>query len=80
MFNWRFIYHLEFLDAEEKLVHRTKESFFSLVEHEEKIPPKITLQVWDADTFSADDYLGRIRGYYRGRLLGLLYCTVKSDV
>lgn len=48
------------MDAEEKIVHRIKESIYSLVENEEKLPPKLNLQVWDADIISADDFLGSL--------------------
>lgn len=44
--------------AEEKIVISKKESMFSWDETEYKIPPRLTLQVWDADHFSADDFLG----------------------
>ena len=57
-FNWRFIYPFEYLSAEEKMVIKKKESAFSLDETEYKVPPRLTLQVWDADHFSADDFLG----------------------
>ncbi len=44
--------------AEEKIVISKKESMFSWDETEYKIPARLTLQVWDADHFSADDFLG----------------------
>lgn len=37
---------------------KTKAGFFDLDETEMKIPCKLTLQVWDNDTFSRDDILG----------------------
>uniref|UniRef100_A0A4W6ERR3 Otoferlin a n=1 Tax=Lates calcarifer TaxID=8187 RepID=A0A4W6ERR3_LATCA len=46
-FNWRFVFPFDYLMAEEKIT-------------EYKIPPRLTLQVWDADHFSADDFLGAI--------------------
>lgn len=57
-FNWRFVYPFDYLMAEEKIVISKKESMFSWDETEYKIPPRLTLQVWDADHFSADDFLG----------------------
>uniref|UniRef100_A0A665X0R4 Otoferlin a n=1 Tax=Echeneis naucrates TaxID=173247 RepID=A0A665X0R4_ECHNA len=59
-FNWRFVFPFDYLLAEEKIVISKKESMFSWDETEYKIPPRLTLQVWDADHFSADDFLGAI--------------------
>lgn len=58
-FNWRFVFPFDYLMAEEKIVISKKESMFSWDETEYKIPARLTLQVWDADHFSADDFLGR---------------------
>lgn len=57
-FNWRYIFPFDYLAAEEKIVISKKESMFSWDETEYKIPARLTLQVWDADHFSADDFLG----------------------
>ncbi|KAJ8355679.1 hypothetical protein SKAU_G00184730 [Synaphobranchus kaupii] len=57
-FNWRFVFPFDYLVAEEKIVISKKESLFSWDETEYKIPARLTMQVWDADHFSADDFLG----------------------
>ncbi|KAF1610144.1 UNVERIFIED_CONTAM: Myoferlin, partial [Eudyptes pachyrhynchus] len=66
-FNWRFVFSFEYLAAEQ-LCHDTppalspspprQEHFWSLDETVLKVPPKLILQVWDNDKFSADDFLG----------------------
>ncbi|KAJ8922149.1 hypothetical protein NQ315_004084 [Exocentrus adspersus] len=58
-FNWRFVFPFEYLSTENKLVIRRKESIFAAEETEFKIPCRLTLQVWDNDTLSRDDFLGK---------------------
>merc|ERR1711953_1407198 len=53
-FNWRFVFPFEYLPAEEKIVITRKESMFSWDETVSKIPPRLNLQVWDADSFNCD--------------------------
>ncbi|KAM9252467.1 fer-1-like protein 5 [Cariama cristata] len=57
-FNWRFVFSFEYLAAEQLCVLPQKEHFWSLDETVRKVPPKLILQVWDNDKFSADDFLG----------------------
>ncbi|XP_065603663.1 fer-1-like protein 5 [Cyrtonyx montezumae] len=57
-FNWRFIFPFQYLVAEKCCVLPRKEHFWSLDETVVKLPPKLILQVWDNDKFSADDFLG----------------------
>ena len=51
-FNWRFIFPFEYLAAEEKIVITRKESLFSWDENVSMVPPRLDMQVWDADSFS----------------------------
>nr|XP_009680782.1 PREDICTED: myoferlin-like [Struthio camelus australis] len=57
-FNWRFVFSFDYLPAEQLCVLPRKEHFWSLDETVLKVPPKLILQVWDNDKFSADDFLG----------------------
>ncbi|KAJ8392183.1 hypothetical protein AAFF_G00077510 [Aldrovandia affinis] len=57
-FNWRFLFPFDYLPAEQLCAIEKKEHFWSLDKAEAKTPPKITIQIWDNDKFSFDDYLG----------------------
>ncbi|KAI5609942.1 dysferlin isoform X9 [Silurus asotus] len=57
-FNWRLLFPFHYLPAEQLCTIDKKEHFWSLDKAETKIPPKLTIQIWDNDKFSFDDYLG----------------------
>ncbi|CAF3792253.1 unnamed protein product, partial [Rotaria sp. Silwood1] len=57
-FNWRFLFDFDYLDIEEKIVFEAKDSVFQVGNTTKKIPPRIIIRVYDADFFSADDFLG----------------------
>ena len=68
-FNWRFIFPFDYLKAEEKIVFaRTESLLFDFDESQLKVPAKLTLQVWDADIVSADDFLGEHSAAVTGRV------------
>lgn len=52
-FNWRFVFDFNYLPAEQTMVVKKKEHFWSLDETETKMPPCLTIQIWDNDKFSA---------------------------
>ncbi len=55
-FNWRFTYDFDYLTTEQNLVVKKREHFWSLDETEIKLPPVLTIQVWDNDKFSAVNF------------------------
>ncbi|KAF6772537.1 hypothetical protein AHF37_08773 [Paragonimus kellicotti] len=60
-FNWRFVFpFFLFLPAENTVVVRRKEHFWSLDATETRVRPSLIMQVWDNDLFSADDFLGTL--------------------
>ncbi|KAA0718022.1 Myoferlin Fer-1-like protein 3 [Triplophysa tibetana] len=59
-FNWRFVFGFEYLPAEQLCLVSRKEHFWNLDKTEFRIPPKLTIQIWDNDKFSLDDYLGTV--------------------
>lgn len=58
-FNWRFVFHFDYLPTEKEITYKKKESFFSLEESEFRQPPVLVLQVWDYDRIAANDFLGK---------------------
>jgi len=59
-FNWRFVFPFLYLPIEKKMVIRKKEHFWSLDYKEERITPRLMIQIWENDTFSYDDFLGKL--------------------
>jgi len=59
-FNWRYIFPFDYLKAEDRIVYKKKDSVFEAHESEYKVPPTLTLQIWDNDLISSDDFLGSI--------------------
>ena len=59
MFNWRFLFPFKYHKAEEKIVTHKKANLFAVDLTEEKHKPLLFLQVWDADLFSSDDFIGK---------------------
>ncbi|RUS89341.1 hypothetical protein EGW08_002861 [Elysia chlorotica] len=59
-FNWRMIFPFDYQVAEQTMVVRKKEHFWSLDETTLTTTPKFVTQVWDNDKFSADDFIGHL--------------------
>ncbi|GAB0197135.1 fer-1-like protein 4 [Grus japonensis] len=59
-FNWRFIFHFNYLPTEKEITYKKKDSVFSVEESEFREPAVLVLQVWDYDRISANDFLGSI--------------------
>ncbi|XP_066495742.1 fer-1-like protein 5 [Tiliqua scincoides] len=59
-FNWRFVFNMEYMPMEQICVLTKKQHFWSLDETMQKVPPKLTIQIWDNDKFSADDFIGTL--------------------
>ncbi|KAK7086142.1 hypothetical protein SK128_016539 [Halocaridina rubra] len=59
-FNWRFVYNLDMLEAEQMMVVEHKEHAWSLKSTEQRRPPQLTLQLWDNDLILRDDYLSEM--------------------
>ena len=57
-FNWRFVFPVEYLPAENVMVVKKKEHFHSLTKTERHLPPILTIQIWDNDLFNPDDFIG----------------------
>lgn len=58
-FNWRFVFHIPYLMNEDMTIVRTQQGYFQSRSTEKKFPCRLILQVWENDTFSKDDFLGK---------------------
>ncbi|XP_065073914.1 fer-1-like protein 6 [Ochlerotatus camptorhynchus] len=59
-FNWRMIFPFVYSSSETMMVVTRKKSFYEQLDTEQKVPPLLTVQVWDNDIFSRDDFLGTL--------------------
>nr|XP_021335523.1 fer-1-like protein 4 [Danio rerio] len=59
-FNWRFVFHFDYLPTEKEVIYKKKESLFALEETEFRQPAVLVLQVWDYDRIGSNDFLGSI--------------------
>ena len=57
-FNWRLVFPFEYIPQEKVMVVKKKEHFYSLDTTERRLPPRLTIQVWDNDLFNPDDFIG----------------------
>nr|XP_020762001.1 fer-1-like protein 5 [Odocoileus virginianus texanus] len=58
IFNWRFIFTLDYLMAEHVCVLSEKDYIWSLDPTVTKFPARLIIQVWDNNIISTDDFLG----------------------
>ncbi|KAJ8787935.1 hypothetical protein J1605_005593 [Eschrichtius robustus] len=58
IFNWRFIFTLDYLAAEQACVLSQKDYIWSLDPTLMKFPARLIIQIWDNNIISADDFLG----------------------
>lgn len=63
---------LEYLPAENVMVVKKKEHFYSLTETEHLILPVFTMQVWNNDTFTPDDFIGE---WYISHNNNIMFCA-----
>ncbi|XP_050093922.1 fer-1-like protein 4 [Anopheles aquasalis] len=59
-FNWRMIFPFRYSPADGTMVIRRRKALYEQFDTELKFPPVLTVQIWDNDSFSADDFLGTL--------------------
>ncbi|KAK9882265.1 hypothetical protein WA026_020371 [Henosepilachna vigintioctopunctata] len=59
-FNWRFIFPMEYLPNEDKIVTYPDGGKTTPQQNGTKFPCRLTIQVWENDTLSKDDFLGTL--------------------
>ncbi|XP_055841993.1 otoferlin [Episyrphus balteatus] len=55
-FNWRMIFPIKYSTVEDMMIIKRKGGL--LEQYETKQPPIVYLQIWENDSFSADDFMG----------------------
>nr|XP_003471747.2 fer-1-like protein 5 [Cavia porcellus] len=58
IFNWRFIFTMDYMAAEHVCIESHKDYIWSLDPTSTKFPARLIIQIWDNDTLSSDDFLG----------------------
>lgn len=56
------------------IVVSKRENIFSLDKTEQKLPAILSLQVWDFETLSSDDFLGQFLSYFSQSVLLCIMC------
>jgi len=60
-FNWRFVFDFMYMPGRHKILSEDQKLFSFLNKPTKEIDPILTLQVWDADYVSRDDFIGEIK-------------------
>ncbi|XP_018655678.1 putative otoferlin [Schistosoma mansoni] len=58
-FNWRFIFPFDYIKAEDRITYPIKGTF-DIEPHTIKANCELTLQVWDADIITSDNFIGSL--------------------
>ena len=64
MFNWRFVFEIDYL-PQERMVHVTKKDhLWSLDKTVTKFAPILNIQAWDNDLFGPNEYISKYLKVY----------------